>query len=98
MGFNYRRRIKICKGVHINVGKKGISTSYKIGNVTVNPKRNRITARTPIKGLSYTTTITNKNNNTTKVKRKRSKLFDFFMFNATGGLWTIWMLIRPKDK
>jgi hypothetical protein len=31
-------------------------------------------------------------------KRKRSKLFDFFMFNATGGLWTIWMLIRPKDK
>ena len=33
-----------------------------------------------------------------KPKRKRSKLFDFFMFNATGGLWTIWMLIRPKDK
>ena len=30
------------------------------------------------------------------VKRKHSILFDLFMIVITGGLWIIWMIIRPK--
>lgn len=29
-------------------------------------------------------------------RRKYSLLFDIFMICITGGLWIIWMLIRPK--
>lgn len=31
-----------------------------------------------------------------KIRRKRSLLFDIFMICITGGLWIIWMIIRPK--
>jgi len=31
-----------------------------------------------------------------RIKRKYSLLFDIFMICITGGLWIIWMLIRPK--
>ena len=31
-----------------------------------------------------------------RVRRKRSLLFDLFMICITGGLWIIWMFIRPK--
>lgn len=31
-----------------------------------------------------------------RIKRKHSILFDIFMICITGGLWIIWMLIRPK--
>ena len=31
-----------------------------------------------------------------RVRRKHSFLFDLFMICITGGLWIIWMLIRPK--
>lgn len=31
-----------------------------------------------------------------RVKRKYSLLFDIFMICMTGGLWIIWMLLRPK--
>ena len=30
------------------------------------------------------------------VKKKRSLLFDIFMICITGGLWIIWMIVRPK--
>lgn len=30
------------------------------------------------------------------IKRKHSILFDLFMIVITGGLWIIWMIIRPK--
>ena len=31
-----------------------------------------------------------------RVKRKRSLAFDIFMICITGGLWIIWMILRPK--
>ncbi len=31
-----------------------------------------------------------------RVKRKYSLLFDIFMICITGGLWIIWMILRPK--
>lgn len=30
------------------------------------------------------------------VKRSYSLLFDIFMIGITGGVWIIWMLLRPK--
>ncbi len=30
------------------------------------------------------------------IRRKYSILFDIFMIFITGGLWIIWMIIRPK--
>ena len=31
-----------------------------------------------------------------KVRRKHSLLFDILMICFTGGLWIIWMILRPK--
>ena len=30
------------------------------------------------------------------IRRKHSILFDIFMICITGGLWIIWMIVRPK--
>ena len=55
MGFRVNKRIQICKGVTLNVGKKGISTSVKIGNTTINSKGRVSTRIAP--GISYTTNL-----------------------------------------
>ena len=31
-----------------------------------------------------------------RIRRRRSLLFDIFMICITGGLWIIWMILRPK--
>ena len=31
-----------------------------------------------------------------RVRRRHSLLFDIFMILITGGLWIIWMILRPK--
>ncbi len=31
-----------------------------------------------------------------RVRRRYSLLFDIFMICLTGGLWIIWMILRPK--
>lgn len=36
------------------------------------------------------------NINTGTSRKKHSVLFDIFMICITGGLWIIWMIIRPK--
>lgn len=36
------------------------------------------------------------NVNTGRIRKKHSILFDLFMIFITGGLWIIWMIIRPK--
>lgn len=38
MGISFRKRIKIGEGTYINVSKKGVSVSKKVGNVTVNSR------------------------------------------------------------
>ena len=39
MGIRVNRRIKIAKGLSLNISKSGISTSAKVGRVTVNSRR-----------------------------------------------------------
>lgn len=51
MGLRYRKSIKICKGLKLNLSKSGISTSVKVGRVTHNTKRG--TTVNLGNGLSY---------------------------------------------
>ncbi|MBE6043553.1 MAG: DUF4236 domain-containing protein [Clostridium thermopalmarium] len=53
MGINFRKRIKICKGVYLNLSKKGIgiSAGVKGFNVSVNSKGIRRTASIPGTGI-----------------------------------------------
>ena len=39
MGLSFRKTINLGKHVKVNIGKKGVSTSVKVGNVTYNTKR-----------------------------------------------------------
>lgn len=55
MGFKIRKSISLGKGVCVNLGKKGVSASVRIGNATVSSK-GRVTARLA-PGVSYTTDI-----------------------------------------
>lgn len=56
MGLRINRRVNIGKGVNLNIGKRGISTSFKAGKATYN-SRGRLTIGTGIKGVSYTTNL-----------------------------------------
>ena len=40
------------KHVKFNLSKSGVSTSIKLGPITINPQRNTYSINTPIKGLS----------------------------------------------
>lgn len=59
MGLRVNKRIKIAKGLYLNVGKKGMSASVKVGNVTYN-SRGRVTASIPGTGISYSTSLKDK--------------------------------------
>lgn len=56
MGFRFNKRIKICKGVSLNVGKKGMSVSVGVkgAKVTVGKNGVRKTVGVPGTGISYT--------------------------------------------
>lgn len=56
MNTRFYRRIG-GKHIKFNVSKSGVSTSFKLGHITINPQRNRVTYNTPIKGLSLTEKI-----------------------------------------
>jgi hypothetical protein len=51
MGWRVRRSIRVGKGYRINLSKRGISTSTKLGPVTINSRRG--TTIRVAKGLSY---------------------------------------------
>ena len=54
MGVKFNRRIKLAKGVNLNIGKKGVnSISFKIGKTTINPTKNIFSYNSSIKGVSY---------------------------------------------
>ena len=38
MGISYRKRIKVGDGVFLNISKRGVSISKKVGNTTINSK------------------------------------------------------------
>lgn len=52
MGFRFSRRIKIAPGLSLNLSKSGISTSARLGPLTLN-SRGTASVRTGIPGLSY---------------------------------------------
>lgn len=56
MGFNIRKRIKIAPGLHLNLGKNGVSVSAGIKGATVNLGKDgtRTTLGIPGSGMSYT--------------------------------------------
>ena len=60
MKYRVYRRVGT-KHVKFNISKSGVSTSVKLGRVTINPQRNRITYNTPIKGISLYDNLDNKN-------------------------------------
>ena len=60
MKYRVYRRVGT-KHVKFNLSKSGVSTSVKLGRVTINPQRNRITYNTPIKGISLYDNLDNKN-------------------------------------
>ena len=64
MGVRFNKRIKIAKGVSLNLSKRGISTSVKVGKSTIN-SRGRVTTNLG-NGLSYQTSLTPKKR---KIKR-----------------------------
>lgn len=51
MGFTFRRRKRLGKGLSLNVGKRGASVSKRKGRVTVNSRRG-VRVRLG-KGISY---------------------------------------------
>lgn len=57
MGFKVNKRIKIAPGVNLNVSKKGLSTSVKVGKTTFN-SRGKVTTNLG-HGVSYTTNLKN---------------------------------------
>ena len=56
MGFRMRKSISLGKGVRVNVSKRGLSTSVKIGNTTLNTRGKATTRLAP--GVSYETSLT----------------------------------------
>lgn len=58
MGFRFNKRVKVTKGVHLNLSRKGISTSVKVGKTSIN-SRGRVTTNLG-NGLSYQTSFTPK--------------------------------------
>ncbi|KYM49765.1 hypothetical protein A2U11_10100 [Fusobacterium necrophorum subsp. funduliforme] len=62
MGFSFRKRLKICKGVHLNFSKNGISTSIgpKGAKLNFSSKGTRFTASIPGTGIRYTEKLNSK--------------------------------------
>jgi len=58
MGFRFRRRVQIAKGLNLNLSRRGASLSVGRPGATLNVsgKGTRATAGLPGTGLSYTTT------------------------------------------
>ncbi|KAB7790299.1 DUF4236 domain-containing protein [Bifidobacterium leontopitheci] len=55
MGLRMRKSIRLAKGVRVNVSKRGLSTSVKIGNTTLNTRGKVTTHLAP--GVSYETNL-----------------------------------------
>lgn len=62
MGINFRKTVKLSDNLHLNVSKKGISVSAKVGNTTIN-SNGKVTTKLA-KGVTHTT-------NLKKLKNKR---------------------------
>ena len=56
MGFRYRKRIKLGKGVGLNISKSGITPSIRTKRGTISSRG--YTIKTGVKGVSYRKTFT----------------------------------------
>lgn len=59
MGFRFRKTIKLCKGVKLNISKSGISISFGGKGHSLNIGKNgpRATVGIPGTGMSYSTKL-----------------------------------------
>ena len=58
MGFRFQRRVKIAKGVRLNLSKSGVSTSFGRPGFRINiGRRSGITTGIPGTGLSYRSSL-----------------------------------------
>jgi len=87
MPFRFRKSIKLGKGLRLNVGKSGISTSIGRRGHTVNVGKRGVkqTVSIPGTGISHTT-------GTRRKKKKSSGCGSILLFFTTLGL-TAWYLM-----
>ena len=66
MGFSFRKRLKVMKGLYLNFSKNGVSTSIGGNVLTMNVGKNgtRISTSIPGTGIKYSKKISNVKNNT----------------------------------
>ena len=84
----YRRRISLGKHIKLNIGKDGLSSvSFKIGGLTINPQRNTYSYNTPVKGLSLTGNIVDKE--AKKVNNEMEKAHKAVLNAVTNGITNI---------
>ena len=84
----YRRRISLGKHIKLNIGKDGLSSvSFKVGGLTINPQRNTYSYNTPVKGLSLTGNIVDKE--AKKINNKMEKAHKSVLNAVTNGITNI---------
>ena len=91
MGFRVRGRIRIAKGLYINIGKNGItSCSARIGGTTINANtKGRVKATSRVcKGVSYETTLREPNKQVSNVQHKQRRSLLYYIFLAPV-IWTV---------
>ena len=66
MGFSFRKRLKVMKGLYLNFSKNRVSTSIGGNVLTMNVGKNgtRISTSIPGTGIKYSKKISNVKNNT----------------------------------
>ena len=75
MGLRFRKSIKICKGVKVNISKSGLSLSVGTKGASLNfsDKGTRVTAGLPGSGLSYSTMLSKNNKSSNNSKSNSSQ-------------------------
>lgn len=73
MGYRFSKRIKICKGVHLNVSKSGvgISLGFRGASISTGPRGTYINTSIPGTGISFRqrTDSTENEHNTSNVSK-----------------------------
>jgi SpoVK/Ycf46/Vps4 family AAA+-type ATPase len=98
MAWNFRRRIKILPGVHLNVSKKGVSTTFGVRGASITTGRNGTYLNTSIPGTGMY--------NRQKIGGKSSNTNNYAQFNnnnmsnmnnsgclVSGGLVLTWIVL-----
>ncbi len=98
MGWRFRKRIKICKGVSLNINKNsvGLSVGTKGARYSINSNgRKTATVGIPGTGLYYTES-TSGNNKKTFSKKNPYSIFKIFLALMTCGISILFIGLRKK--